>query len=146
MKAQLSETALNLNTVAHQYEAQIGEIKDLLTVKDEELRRINSYLRVNDADIIRMKVINELQLEHAEKIERLNAEIVRKAAEVTELRTTCASLLDKHEHLQREMQAQREEAEEKIEEVNQKYMGELKSTFELLERERSEHNKWAKKH
>lgn len=59
---------MSLSAAAHQYESQIAEIKELLTIKDEELRRINSYLRVNDADIIRMKVINELQLEYADKI------------------------------------------------------------------------------
>jgi hypothetical protein len=53
-------------------------VKELLTIKDEELRRINSYLRVNDADIIRMKVVNELQLDHAEKVEALNVQIVKK--------------------------------------------------------------------
>ncbi len=68
LKAQLNDTTINLNNMAHQYEEQIAEVKELLTIKDEELRRINSYLRVNDADIIRMKVVNELQLEYAEKL------------------------------------------------------------------------------
>jgi hypothetical protein len=46
--------------VSRQYEEQISEIKDMITLKDEELRRINSFLMVNDADVIRLKVINEV--------------------------------------------------------------------------------------
>jgi hypothetical protein len=96
VKAQLNDTTAHLANVAHQYEAQIAEVKDLLTVKDEELRRINSYLRVNDADIIRMKVINELQLDHAEKVEALNVQIIKKSTEIAELRSNYQLLLEKH--------------------------------------------------
>lgn len=47
-------------TISHQYEDQIHEIKDMIALKDEELRRLNSYMMVNDADVIRLKVINEV--------------------------------------------------------------------------------------
>ena len=70
------------------------------------MRRINSYLRVNDADIIRMKVVNELQLDHAEKIEALHVQIVKKSTENAELRSNHQLALEKYELLQREMKSQ----------------------------------------
>lgn len=40
----------------------------MIAIKDQELRRINSFLMVNDADVIRLRVINELELTHREEI------------------------------------------------------------------------------
>ena len=44
--------------MSSQYEDQIREIKDMINLKDEELRRMSSVLMVSDYDVIRLKVIN----------------------------------------------------------------------------------------
>jgi chromosome segregation ATPase len=93
-----------------------------------------------------MKVINELQLDHAEKIEKLNAEIMKKSTEIGELRLNHELLMEKYQLLQRDRQHQQQESENGTEQLTQKYMDELKSTYEQLEKERGEHNKWSKKH
>ena len=53
-----------------------------------------------------MKVVNELQLDHAEKIEALHVQIVKKSTENAELRSNHQLALEKYELLQREMKSQ----------------------------------------
>jgi hypothetical protein len=83
-----------------------------------------------------MKVINELQLDHAEKIEKLNTEIMKKSTEIGELRLNHELLMEKYQLLQRDRQHQQQESENGTEQLTQKYMDELKSTYEQLEKER----------
>lgn len=106
VKGQLVETAGKLQAVSQQYEQQIGEIKEMIAIKDQELRRINSFLMVNDADVIRLKVINELELTHREEVEKLRTELFRKQAEVGELQASHSLVCNKNEHLQRQAREQ----------------------------------------
>ena len=58
LKGQLAQAESRLQAVGQQYEQQVGEVKEMIALKDQELRRISSFLMVNDADVIRLKVIN----------------------------------------------------------------------------------------
>ena len=46
-------------------------------LKDEELRRMSSVLMVNDYDMIRLKVINELELAHQEEVDQVKEQQVK---------------------------------------------------------------------
>ena len=60
LKAEVKDKANRLVAVSNQYEEQIGSIKEMIDMKDEELRRLSSALLVNDVDLIRLKIVNEL--------------------------------------------------------------------------------------
>ncbi len=82
--------------MSHQYEGQIHEIKDMISLKDQELRRLNSYLMVNDADVIRLKVINQVQIGHKEELEKYGMEIVKKNNEINQIRASCIFAVNKN--------------------------------------------------
>lgn len=101
-------------TISHQYEDQIHEIKDMIALKDEELRRLNSYMMVNDADVIRLKVINEVQIGHKEELERYGLEIMKKSVEINQIRANLNFAADKNQMLEREIRNLKEENSDKI--------------------------------
>ena len=101
-------------TISHQYEDQIHEIKDMIALKDQELRRLNSYLMVNDADVIRLKVINQVQIGHKEELERYGIEIMKRNVENNEIRANLNFAVNKNEVLEREIRSLKEENSDKI--------------------------------
>lgn len=58
LKLDLAERNNRIIQLSHEYEDQINQTKELISLKDEELRKISSLLMVHDSDIIRLKVIN----------------------------------------------------------------------------------------
>lgn len=58
LKNQLSDINNKVITVTNQYEEQISDIKDMISLKDEELKRLSSVLIVSDYDMVRLKVVN----------------------------------------------------------------------------------------
>jgi phage host-nuclease inhibitor protein Gam len=106
LKGELADRNSRIAAMTGQYEGQIGEIKEVIAAKDEELRRMSSVLIVSDYDMVRLKVVNELELGHREEVERLNTEINRKVGEIAELRSKCGLLNSKYEHLSEELKKQ----------------------------------------
>jgi hypothetical protein len=68
MKAELADKTNRIASISAQYEDQIMGIKEMIDAKDEELRRVSSVLLVSDYDMIRLKVVNELELNHREEM------------------------------------------------------------------------------
>ena len=58
LKAELADKSNRLSDISNQYEDQISGIKEMINVKDEELRRLSAALLVTDVDLIRLKVVN----------------------------------------------------------------------------------------
>ena len=119
-------------TISHQYEDQIHEIKDMIALKDQELRRLNSYLMVNDADVIRLKVINQVQIGHKEELERYGLEIMKKSIEINEIRANMNFAMDKNQVLERQIRSLKDENQDKIDQMNTKFSVEMKGVYDLL--------------
>ena len=58
LKAEVADKGNRLSDISNQYEDQISGIKEMINVKDEELRRLSAALLVTDVDLIRLKVVN----------------------------------------------------------------------------------------
>ena len=52
-------------------------MKNLIESKDEELKRIRKSLSITDYDMIRLRILNEVELVHDEEIQALKQEITR---------------------------------------------------------------------
>lgn len=72
LKSQLGEKTNRMMAISSQYEQQISDIKEMIEMKDQQLKRMGSVLMVSDYDVIRLKVINELELTHKEELERVH--------------------------------------------------------------------------
>ena len=42
LKAEVADKSQKITSISHQYEEQISNVKDMISVKDEELRRLSS--------------------------------------------------------------------------------------------------------
>lgn len=51
------------------YEMQLKELKQFVNLKDRELQGIRGSLMVTDYDMIRLRVISQLELVHREQLE-----------------------------------------------------------------------------
>ncbi len=58
--------------------------------------RYNINLMVNDADVIRLKVINQVQIGHKEELEKYGMEIVKKNNEINQIRASCIFAVNKN--------------------------------------------------
>jgi ribosome-binding ATPase YchF (GTP1/OBG family) len=78
LKAEVADKSSRIIAISAQYEEQIVDIKEMLSLKDEELRRLSSALLVTDVDLIRLRVVNELELAHKEQLEGLHRDLTRR--------------------------------------------------------------------
>ena len=60
LKGQVADKSSKITNISIQYQEQIAGIKEMIGLKDEELRRMSSALLVSDVDLIRLKVVNQL--------------------------------------------------------------------------------------
>lgn len=69
--------------MAELYEGKILELKAIVDAKSAELERVSlNILPKFDQDMIRIKILNELELPHREEMEAKDDEIERKSAEI----------------------------------------------------------------
>lgn len=118
----------------------------MIAAKDEELRRISSVLLVSDYDMIRLKVMNQVELVHREQVERLNVEIHKKDVEIAELKSRSSTLSSKYEYLVVEMKRKQEQAVDKQEGLIRKNMSEIKQLYQSMQRDKVDAEKWRKKY
>ena len=60
------------------YEEQLVDMKNLIEGKDEQLKKMRKSLCVTDYDMIRLRILNEVQLTHDEDIQELKQQINKK--------------------------------------------------------------------
>lgn len=96
LKAEVADKTNKITLISVQYEEQIESIKDMINAKDEQLRRVSSVLMVSDYDMIRLKVVNELEIGHREQVQALNVEINKKNGELLDLKTKHALIQEKY--------------------------------------------------
>ena len=103
LKAEVADKSQRIGTISHQYQEQIADIKDMIALKDQELRRLSSALLVSDVDLIRLKIVNQIELTHKQELEALQKEINRKDVELSEGKSRNQLLSQKIEFLSAEM-------------------------------------------
>ena len=146
LKGQVADKSSKISHISIQYQEQIAGIKEMIGLKDEELRRMSSALLVSDVDLIRLKVVNELQLTHKEEMEALHREIHKRDVELAEVKSKNKLVQQKNGYMSEEMKKQEEQAQYRHEELNRKYMSQIKDLYETAERNKSDSDKWKKKH
>ena len=101
-------------------------------MKDEELRRLSSALLVSDVDLIRLKVVNQLELVHKEEIDQIHQKINKKDIELAQLKSKYALVMQKNQVLTGEIKRLEEDFDHKEEETMQKHMREVKDLYDTM--------------
>ena len=68
LKLQLHSLTHRLQELSYQYENQIQEMKQLIDAKDMEIRKAQKALNITDYDMVRIRVLNEVELTHQEEL------------------------------------------------------------------------------
>ena len=68
LKKELSEKTIKLQNYAISYEEQLIDMKNLIESKDEELKKMRKNLSVTDYDMIRLRILNEVEIGHHEEL------------------------------------------------------------------------------
>ncbi len=89
-------------------------------------------MMVNDADVIRLKVINQVQIGHKEELERYGLEIMKKGVEINQIRANMNFAINKNQVLERQIRSLKEENSDKIDQMNAKFTMEMKGVYDLL--------------
>lgn len=64
LNRQLDEKSRKLAEMSENYEVQLRELKEFVHVKEKELQGIRGALVVTDYDMIRLRIVGELELTH----------------------------------------------------------------------------------
>ena len=79
-------------------------------------------------------------------MEALNREIHKRDVQLAQVKSKNKLLQQKNGYLSEEMKKQEEQAQYRHEELNRKYMSQIKDIYETAERNKSDSDKWRKKH
>jgi hypothetical protein len=63
--------------VAVSYEQRLTELKEFINAKERELQAMRGSLMVTDYDMVRLRVISELEVGHREQMEERTREVER---------------------------------------------------------------------
>jgi hypothetical protein len=77
LNKQLGERTVKLSEVAVSYEQRLTELKEFVNAKERELQVMRGSLMVTDYDMVRLRVISELEAGHREQMEERTREVER---------------------------------------------------------------------
>jgi uncharacterized protein (UPF0216 family) len=77
LNQRLGERTAKLSEMAVSYEQRLAELKQFVSAKERELQTMRGSLVVTDYDMVRLRVISELETGHREQMEERNAEVER---------------------------------------------------------------------